>query len=71
MPNMTVAKNIMLGRWPTRFGLISAREQTEAAHRALALVAPDLSPNTLARRLSPALADIRSCPLVSIGQKEK
>jgi ABC-type sugar transport system ATPase subunit len=51
---MTVAENIMLGRWPTRFGLISAREQTEAAHRALALVAPDLSPNTLARRLSPA-----------------
>ena len=54
VPNMTVAENIMLGRWPTRFGLISARDQGEAARRALSLVAPDLSPNTLARRLSPA-----------------
>ena len=54
VPNMTVAENIMLGRWPTQFGLISAREQNERARAALALVAPDLSPNTLARRLSPA-----------------
>ena len=54
VPNMTVAENIMLGRWPTQFGLISAREQNERARAALELVAPDLSPNTLARRLSPA-----------------
>jgi ABC-type sugar transport system ATPase subunit len=51
---MTVAENIMLGRWPTRFGLISASGQKARARQALALVAPHLNPNTLARRLSPA-----------------
>ena len=54
VPNMTVAENIMLGQWPTYYGLISASEQNEKARAALALVAPDLSPHTLARRLSPA-----------------
>lgn len=54
IPNMTVAENIMLGRWPSQFGLISEREQRDRAIRALARVAPTLSPGTLARRLSPA-----------------
>jgi ABC-type sugar transport system ATPase subunit len=54
IPNMTVAENIMLGHWPCRFGIVSRREQERRAAHVLAQVAPDLSPNTLARRLSPA-----------------
>ncbi|CAN7764825.1 sugar ABC transporter ATP-binding protein [Caballeronia sp. LjRoot31] len=54
VPNMTVAENIMLGRWPSRFGIISRREQLARAEEVLARVVPDLSPMTLARQLSPA-----------------
>jgi ABC-type sugar transport system ATPase subunit len=51
---MTVAENIMLGRWPSRFGVISKRKQFDRARQVLAQVAPGLSPYELARRLSPA-----------------
>lgn len=54
VPSMTVAENIMLGHWPTRFGVIARKEQTRRAVRALAQVAPELSPATRAQRLSPA-----------------
>ncbi len=54
VPGMTVAENIVLGRWPTRLGIISKSALLERASEALALVAPELSPDTLARRLSPA-----------------
>ncbi|MBV9673727.1 MAG: sugar ABC transporter ATP-binding protein [Verrucomicrobia bacterium] len=54
IPSMTVAENIMLGHWPSRFGIISKKEQATRAREALALVAPELSSTTLARRLSPA-----------------
>jgi len=54
VPSMTVAENIMLGHWPSRFGIILKKEQTKRALETLARVAPELSPGTLARRLSPA-----------------
>ena len=55
VPSMTVAENIMLGHWPTsRFGVISKKEQTQRVLGVLARVAPELSPSTPARRLSPA-----------------
>ena len=54
VPGMTVAENIMLGRWPTRFGLVSRAAQFERARAVLAKVAPGLPPGKLARRLSPA-----------------
>ena len=54
IPSMTVAENIMLGRWPRRYGLISVKQQRARAAEALARVAPHLSPTDLARRLSPA-----------------
>ena len=54
VPNMTVAENIMLGHWPSRFGVIRRREQYERAHAAIARVAPSLSPDRLAHRLTPA-----------------
>ncbi len=54
VPSMTVAENIMLGHWPTRFGIVSKKDQTDQALVALRAVAPELSPSTLARRLSPA-----------------
>ena len=54
VPNMTVAENIMLGHWPSRFGIISKKDQTKRALEALGRVAPELAPGTLARRLSPA-----------------
>ncbi len=54
VPNMTVAENIMLGHWPARYGVINRREQMRVARAAIARVAPDLSPDALAHRLTPA-----------------
>jgi ABC-type sugar transport system ATPase subunit len=54
VPNMTVAENIMLGHWPTRFGVISMREQMRRAKAAIDRVGPGLLPDQLAHRLSPA-----------------
>jgi ABC-type sugar transport system ATPase subunit len=55
VPSMTVAENILLGHWPSsRFGIIDKKEQTRHALEVLARVAPELSPSTPARRLSPA-----------------
>jgi ribose transport system ATP-binding protein len=54
VPNMTVAENIMLGHWPSRFGIVSRREEVARAREAIARVAPALSPNMLAHRLTPA-----------------
>ncbi len=54
VPNMTVAENIMLGHWPTRFGLISRAEQMRKAREALGRVAPHLPPDRTANRLTPA-----------------
>ena len=54
VPGMSVAENIVLGRWPTRLGVISKSAMRHRASEALALVAPELSLDTLARRLSPA-----------------
>lgn len=54
VPAMSVAENIMLGRWPTRHGLVSVAQQKQRALSALARVAPHLNPSTPAGRLSPA-----------------
>src|ERR1700732_2583153 len=55
VPGMTVAENIMLGHWPSsRFGIIADKEERQHALEVLERVAPELSPTTLARRLSPA-----------------
>lgn len=54
VPNMTVAENIMLGHWPTRMGIIDSRRETEKARAAIEIVEPDLSPDMLAHRLTPA-----------------
>lgn len=54
IPSMTVAENLLLGRWPTRFGVISRRSMMRQAEAVLDQVAPNLSPRKLARQLSPA-----------------
>jgi ABC-type sugar transport system ATPase subunit len=54
VPAMSVAENIMLGRWPTRYGLVSVNRQRQRALDALARVAPHLNASTPAGRLSPA-----------------
>ncbi|MFI0846875.1 sugar ABC transporter ATP-binding protein [Mesorhizobium sp. IMUNJ 23232] len=54
VPAMSVAENIMLGRWPTSYGLVSVGRQKQRALDALARVAPHLNPATPAGRLSPA-----------------
>jgi len=54
VPGMTVAENLTLGRWPTRYGFLSRREMMRRAAAALDQVAPDLDPLKLARQLSPA-----------------
>ena len=54
VPAMSVAENIMLGRWPGRFGWLSMRTQRQKARDAVARVAPHLNISTPAGRLSPA-----------------
>ncbi|WP_382308018.1 sugar ABC transporter ATP-binding protein [Herbiconiux sp. UC225_62] len=56
VPAMTVAENVMLGNWPTAGGFVSRREMKKRALAALRQVAPHLSPDKLARELSPAEA---------------
>ena len=53
-PHLSVAENVVLGAEPARFGWVDrARVRAEAA-RALALVAPGLSPDAAASSLGPA-----------------
>lgn len=54
VPAMSVAENIMLGRWPGRYGWVSRKAQKERARAAVARVAPHLNISTPAGRLSPA-----------------
>ena len=54
VPAMSVAENIMLGRWPARYGWLSLQEQRRRARAAVARVAPHLNISTPAGRLSPA-----------------
>ena len=54
IPSMTVAENLVLGRWPTRFGILSRPPMMRQAEAVLNQVAPNLSPRKLARQLSPA-----------------
>ena len=54
IPSMTVAENLLLGRWPTRFGVLSQASMLRQAEAVLDHVAPNLSPRKLARQLSPA-----------------
>ena len=54
IPSMTVAENLVLGRWPTRFGIVSRPAMMRQAEAVLNQVAPNLSPRKLARQLSPA-----------------
>ena len=54
IPSMTVAENLALGRWPTRFGILSRPPMMRQAEAVLNQVAPNLSPRKLARQLSPA-----------------
>ncbi|MDB5522300.1 MAG: rbsA 5 [Rhizobium sp.] len=54
VPAMSVAENIMLGRWPGRYGWLSMRTQRQKARDAVARVAPHLNISTPAGRLSPA-----------------
>ena len=54
IPSMTVAENLLLGRWPTRLGVVSRASMMRQAEEALDQVAPDLPPRKLARQLSPA-----------------
>ncbi len=63
VPGMTVAENILLGRWPVRGGLIDRREMQRRAAAAVAAVVPHLSLSDLARSLSPA-----ECQLVEIAR---
>jgi ABC-type sugar transport system ATPase subunit len=54
IPSMTVAENLLLGRWPTQFGVLAKSEMMRQAQGALDQVAPQLSLRKLARQLSPA-----------------
>jgi ribose transport system ATP-binding protein len=55
-PHMTVAENVFLGDEPSRFGIVSARVQTDRARRALERVAgaSRLDPDQRVDSLSPA-----------------
>ena len=54
VPAMSVAENIMLGRWPTRYGWSRSAGSARARCERWRRVAPHLNPSTPAGRLSPA-----------------
>ena len=54
VPHMSVAENIMLGRWPVRRGLLAKSVMRGRARAALDRVAPELDLDVPALALSPA-----------------
>lgn len=53
-PHLSVAENVVLGAEPARFGWVDRARVRAEAGRALALVAPELSPDAASSSLGPA-----------------
>ena len=51
VPAITVADNLLLGRWPTRWGVIRRRAARVVARRALAALAPEIDVRSEIRNL--------------------
>ena len=62
-PDLTIAENVMLAGWDSRFGFVKTRTSLKAAERACARVGLDLPMTTVASKLSPA-----ECRLVMIAR---
>lgn len=58
IPNMSVAENISLGMWETKYGFVSKRLEAERAEAILSEILPNLNPRKLAKTLSPAEAQL-------------
>ena len=58
IPNMSVAENISLGMWETKYGFVSKRREAERAESILSEILPKLNPRKLAKTLSPAEAQL-------------
>ena len=58
IPNMSVAENISLGMWETKYGFVSKRREAERAESILSEILPNLNPRKLAKTLSPAEAQL-------------
>lgn len=58
IPNMSVAENISLGMWETKYGFVSKRREAERAEAILSEILPNLDPRKLAKALSPAEAQL-------------
>jgi len=58
IPNMSVAENISLGMWETKYGFVSKRRESERAEGILSEILPNLDPQKLAKALSPAEAQL-------------
>ncbi|GGG01609.1 sugar ABC transporter ATP-binding protein [Paenibacillus abyssi] len=54
VPHMSVIDNVMLGRWPGRFGVVSVEESRRKAKEAVSRVVPGLDLNLLGHQLTPA-----------------
>jgi len=54
VPQLSVAENVMLGRQPTRFGIVDKRRMLSTARRALARVGLEIDPRTPVSRLGVA-----------------
>jgi ABC-type sugar transport system ATPase subunit len=58
IPNMSVAENISLGMWETKYGFVSKRREADRAEAILSEILPKLNPRKLAKTLSPAEAQL-------------
>lgn len=54
LPQISVAENIFMGAWPTRFGLLQRNQMHKRARRAMELIGADLDPSLLVACLSMA-----------------
>jgi len=58
VPNMSVAENISLGMWESKYGFVSKRREADRAQTILSEILPNLDPQRLAKALSPAEAQL-------------
>ena len=58
IPNMSVAENISLGMWETKYGFVSKRREVERAEAILSEILPNLDSRKFAKTLSPAEAQL-------------
>ncbi|MCB1445210.1 MAG: sugar ABC transporter ATP-binding protein [Rhizobiaceae bacterium] len=68
VPDMSIAENIFLGRWPRRLGVLDHRQMEERAREALHNLGIDLNPSHTIAMLSPAERQLVEITRATMGE---